>query len=76
MSSERNGRVSLSDATFELDPAALQAVDFLQARTMLDALVGKTIVSAITKDGRTSIATADGVTLVFHGFGGVESSPE
>ena len=74
MSSEPNGRIDTDEPSLDLDPARLQAAEFLGAQAMLEALVGKTIVGVAAKNDRTSISTADGKTLVFCGFLGVEST--
>jgi hypothetical protein len=60
-------------APFELDPRALRVAEFMQARTFLDELVGKTIASATVGHERTCISTTDGVTLVFCGFAGMQA---
>ena len=72
MSNETNGRAAVDEAALEVDPEALQAAEFYGAQAMLEALIGKTIVGVATKNDRTSISTADGITLVFCGFLGTE----
>ncbi len=70
-------QASANGATFQLDPDALKAADFMQAQLFIDAIVGKTIASASTDKGRTTISTTDGMTLVFCGFdGGIPAPPK
>jgi hypothetical protein len=52
----------------EAEPDGLRAAEFLQAREILQSLVGKTVTSASVEDTRIAISTSDGCTYHFYGF--------
>ncbi|HLY03772.1 MAG TPA: hypothetical protein VKR56_14905 [Candidatus Cybelea sp.] len=52
----------------EAEPEGLQAAEFLQAREILQSLVGKTVTSASVEDTRIAVSTSDGCRYHFYGF--------
>jgi len=60
----------------EIDPESLRDAEFMQAQTILDSLVGKTIVRAEIEDTRIAVTTGDGITCFFYGFMGEHIEPE
>jgi hypothetical protein len=53
----------------------LREAELMQARTMLQRLVGRTIQDLRVEDTRIALVTDDGVTYYFYGFMG-EDVPE
>jgi hypothetical protein len=58
----------------EIEPEALRAAEFMQAKELLAAMVGRRVVSARLEDTRIAIATDDGTTYFFYGFMGEEKT--
>jgi hypothetical protein len=56
----------------EVEPEALRAAEFMQAKELIADMVGRRIVSARLEDTRIAIATDDGTTYFFYGFMGEE----
>ena len=52
----------------EAEPDGLRAAEFLQAREILQSLVGKTVTSASVEDTRIAVSTSDGCRYHFYGF--------
>lgn len=52
----------------EVEPDALREAEFLQAQTILDTMIGKSIVSASMEETRIVIGTSDGNRYYFYGF--------
>ncbi len=59
----------------EIEPEALRAAEFIQAQSILEAMVGRRIVAARVEETRIAIETDDETTYYFYGFMG-EDSPE
>ncbi|MGA7201796.1 MAG: hypothetical protein WBX26_08200 [Candidatus Cybelea sp.] len=59
----------------EAEPDGLRAAEFLQAREILQGLVGKTVTSASIEDTRIAISTSDGCCYHFYGFLGRGGPP-
>ena len=56
----------------EIEPERLAAAEFINARAVLESLVGKTIVETSVDERRITLRTADGSRYHFYGFLGVE----
>ncbi len=56
----------------EAEPEHLQTAELLNARAVLQSLVGKTIAAAVVDDRRVAVTTADGGRYYFYGFLGFE----
>ncbi len=56
----------------EIDPEALRAAEFMQAKELLGGMVGRRIVSAELEETRIAIETDDGSIYYFYGFMGEE----
>jgi hypothetical protein len=63
------------DLTEDIDPEGLREAEMMQARLMLQRLVGRTITDLRVEDTRIALETDDGVTYYFYGFMG-EDVPE
>jgi hypothetical protein len=63
------------DIDVELNPEGLRVAELMQARIMLQRLVGRTIVDLRVEETRIALETDDGVTYYFYGFMG-EDVPE
>ncbi len=63
------------DLSLEVDPDGLREAELMQARKMLERLVGRTIVDLRVEETRIALVTDDGVTYYFYGFMG-EDVPE
>ncbi len=59
----------------EVEPDALREAEFLQAQTILDTMIGKTIASAEIDETRIVIGTSDGNKYFFYGFLGQDHKP-
>lgn len=59
----------------EAEPDGLRTAEFLQAREILQGLVGKTVTSASIEDTRIAISTSDGCCYHFYGFLGRGGAP-
>ncbi len=59
----------------EIEPEALRAAEFMQAKELLAAMVGCRVVSARLEDTRIAIETDDGTTYFFYGFMGEQKTP-
>ena len=60
----------------EIDPEALRAAEFMQAKELLGGMVGRRIVSAQLEDTRIAIETDDGSIYYFYGFMGEDTPDE
>ncbi|GAC1506288.1 MAG: hypothetical protein NVS1B14_11670 [Vulcanimicrobiaceae bacterium] len=58
----------------EIEPDALREAEFLQARAILETMVGKTVASASLEDTRIVLTTAEGNKYFFYGFLGEDSA--
>lgn len=56
----------------EIDPEALRAAEFMQAKELLGGMVGRRIVSAELEETRIAIEIDDGSIYYFYGFMGEE----
>jgi hypothetical protein len=63
------------DLAGDIDPEGLRQAELMQARAMLQRLVGRTISDLRVEDTRIALVTDDGVTYYFYGFMG-EDIPE
>lgn len=63
------------DLAQDIDPDGLREAELMQARAMLQRLVGRTIQDLRVEDTRIALQTDDGVTYYFYGFMG-EDVPE
>ena len=63
------------DLSADIDPDGLREAELMQARVMLQRLVGRTIVDLRVEETRIALETDDGVTYYFYGFMG-EDVPE
>jgi hypothetical protein len=60
----------------DIDPDALREAEFVQAQSILDTLVGKTIEHASIEDTRIVVETTEGDRYFFYGFMGGSSTRE
>ena len=58
------------DLTGDVDPEGLREAEMMQARELLQRLVGRTIVDLRVEETRIALETDDGVTYYFYGFMG------
>jgi hypothetical protein len=65
----------IEDITGDIDPDGLREAELLQAKQMLQRLVGRTIRDLRVEETRIALETDDGVTYYFYGFMG-EDVPE
>jgi len=63
------------DLSLEIDPDGLREAELMQARMMLQRLVGRTIVALRLEETRIALVTDDNATYYFYGFMG-EDVPE
>ena len=63
------------DLSSDIDPEGLREAELIQARAMLQRLIGRTITDLRVEDTRIALETDDGVTYYFYGFMG-EDVPE
>jgi hypothetical protein len=63
------------DLSLEIDPDGLREAELMQARALLQKLVGRTIVDLRVEETRIALETDDHVTYFFYGFMG-EDTPE
>jgi hypothetical protein len=63
------------DLASDIDPEGLREAEMMQARLMLQQLVGKTIRDLRVEETRIALETDDGATYYFYGFMG-EDAPE
>jgi hypothetical protein len=63
------------DLSLEIDPDGLREAELMQAKAILQRLVGHTIVDLRVEDTRIALVTDDHVTYYFYGFMG-EDMPE
>jgi hypothetical protein len=68
-----NDRIEELLHLIEVEPDALREAEFLQAQTILDTMIGKTIVAAAIEERRIVVETSDGNKYFFYGFLGNES---
>jgi hypothetical protein len=72
-----NDRIDELLHLIEVEPDALREAEFLQAQSILETLIGKTISDATIEDTRIVIATSDGNRYFFYGFlGGLSANVE
>ena len=58
----------------DIEPDLLRAAEFMQAKELLVAMVGRTVVRADLEDTRIAVETDDGTTYFFYGFMGEEKA--
>ncbi len=58
----------------EIEPDALREAEFMQAQSILETMIGKTITSASIEDTRIVVSTSDGNKYFFYGFMGESSA--
>ena len=58
----------------DIEPDLLRAAEFMQAKELLGAMVGRRIVKAELEDTRIVVGTDDGTTYFFYGFMGEEKA--
>ena len=63
-----NDRIDELLHLIEVEPDALREAEFLQAQSILETLIGKTITAATLEDTRIVITTSDGNRYFFYGF--------
>ncbi len=63
-----NDRIDELLHLIEVEPDALREAEFMQAQSILETLVGKTITNAALEDTRIVITTSDGNRYFFYGF--------
>jgi len=63
------------DIAGDINPEGLREAELIQARAMLQRLVGRTIRDLRVEETRIALETDDGVTYYFYGFMG-EDVPE
>ena len=68
-----NDRIEELLHLIEVEPDALREAEFLQAQSILDTMIGKTIVAAAIEERRIVVETSDGNKYFFYGFLGNES---
>jgi hypothetical protein len=59
----------------DIEPDALRAAEFMQARAVLEGMVGRKVRAARVEETRIAIETDDGATYYFYGFMG-EDGPD
>ncbi|MDQ6933038.1 MAG: hypothetical protein M3160_07660 [Candidatus Eremiobacteraeota bacterium] len=52
----------------DIEPDALREAEFMQAQSILDTLVGKSITEATIDETRIVVTTSDGSKYFFYGF--------
>jgi hypothetical protein len=57
----------------QIEPDALRAAEFMQAQSVLEAMVGRTVVATRVEETRIAIETDDGRSYFFYGFMGEEA---
>ena len=60
----------------DIEPDALRAAEFMQARDLLKAMEGRRIVAARLGETRIEIETDDGAVYYFYGFMGEDKPRE
>jgi hypothetical protein len=70
-----NDRIDELLELIEVEPDALREAEFLQAQSILETMVGKTVMSAELQDTRIILTTDDGSRYFFYGFLGENSDP-
>ncbi len=76
LSGKKPQLVKRDDPTLlEIEPEALRAAEFMQAKELLSSMVGRRVVAARLEDTRIAIETDDGTTYFFYGFMGEERAP-
>jgi hypothetical protein len=63
------------DLATDIDPDGLREAELMQARALLQKLVGRTITALRVEDTRIALVTDDEATYYFYGFMG-EDAPE
>ena len=58
----------------DVEPELLRAAEFMQAKELLSAMVGRRVVKAELEDTRIAVETDDGTTYFFYGFMGEEKA--
>ena len=67
-----NDRIDELLNLIEVEPDALREAEFLQAQSILETMVGKTVKSAELEETRIVITTSDGNKYFFYGFLGLD----
>ena len=70
-----NDRIDELLELIEVEPDALREAEFVQARAILETLVGKTVAAAEIEDTRIVVTTTEGNRYFFYGFLGESSEP-
>jgi hypothetical protein len=70
-----NDRIDELLQLIEVEPDALREAEFLQAQSILETLIGKTVTAAELEDTRIIITTSDGSRYFFYGFLGAGDQP-
>ena len=65
-----NDRIDELLELIEVEPDALREAEFMQAQSILETLVGKTVKAAEIEDTRIVITTTEGNRYFFYGFMG------
>ncbi len=63
-----NDRIDELLQLIEVEPDALREAEFLQAQSILETMIGKTISAADIDDSRIVVTTTDGNKYFFYGF--------
>jgi len=71
-----NDRIDELLHLIEVEPDALREAEFLQAQSILETMIGKTIASADIDETRIVVTTTDGNKYFFYGFLGSGAETE
>ncbi len=63
-----NDRIDELLHLIEVEPDALREAEFLQAQSILESLIGKTVTGAEIEETRIVITTSEGNKYFFYGF--------
>jgi len=63
-----NDRIDELLHLIEVEPDALREAEFLQAQSILETMIGKSVTGAEVEETRIAIATDDGNKYFFYGF--------
>jgi cell division septal protein FtsQ len=58
----------------EVEPEGLAAAELLQARAVLERLIGKSVTAATVDERRVTVTTSDGRRYYFYGFLGSDQA--
>ncbi|HLI96125.1 MAG TPA: hypothetical protein VKT72_08570 [Candidatus Baltobacteraceae bacterium] len=68
-----NDRIDELLHLIEVEPEALREAEFLQAQSILETMIGKTVTAAELEETRIVITTSDGNKYFFYGFLGEDT---